>query len=92
MSVRPKPIKFLLRMEQETYQELQKLATKYNVSLNSEINTLLECCLKRWNVKTIKVRDIPKHLEAVQDQEWTEEDEKQYNNLIHGIYENNETK
>lgn len=82
MSIRPKPIKFLLRMEQETYQELQKLANKYNVSLNSEINTLLECCLKRWNVKTVKVRDIPKHLEDVQDEDW----EKEYDNQIKEIY------
>lgn len=85
MSIKPKPIKYLLRMEQATYEGLQKLADKYNVSLNSEINTLLTCCLKKWNVKEIKVRDIPQHLQDVQDNEW----EREYNETLEQIEKEN---
>lgn len=70
-----------LRIDSSTFQMIKFLADKYDRSINSEINLLLRACVSKWNVKNVKIHELPREILEVQNDNW----EERYDSLIEDI-------
>lgn len=72
----------LLRIDMNTYKMIKYLADKYYRSVNTEICFLLDACVNKWNVKNVKVHELPNVIKEIQDEDYDKED---YDNLVESI-------
>lgn len=73
--------KIMFRTDEITYQNLKKVADYFNVSINHEIQHLIDCCLMKWNKKKVSYNELPTHIQQIQDNNW----ENEYNQALMDI-------
>lgn len=65
--MKKREISFLLRIDKDKYNKLKVLADKYDRSINSEINLILDYNLQKWETKKIIYKEVPQELNNIQN-------------------------
>lgn len=65
--MKKREINFLLRIDKEKYNKLKVLADKYDRSINSQINLILDWNLQKWETKKITYKEVPQEVNNIQN-------------------------